>query len=241
MTGRTAALPSAASLPSGLRRTATINLTALRSNLERLLAADDSFILDVRADAHGHGAHHVARLALELGVATLRVSPGAADIPGVKRSAIMTTPSASRRLLAEQAYGLDGSGTPVMTLAGEIISVKQTEAGVGVSYGYTYRTTEPTVLALVGLGYADGVPRLASNTAQVFAGGAVHPLVGRVAMDQFVVDVGSSSPAAVGEEAVLFGDAAAGHPLATDWATWTSRSALELTAGIGSRVQRIYR
>ncbi|CAN5365966.1 hypothetical protein BH11ACT4_BH11ACT4_04350 [soil metagenome] len=224
---------------AGLRRTARIDLAALRTNLTRQLEADDSFILDARADAYGHGAAVVVPLALDLGVSTVRVSPGAAAIAGVKRSSLMTVPS-RRALVGEAAYGLDGRGRPVMTLSGEVVSAKPTEAGVGVSYGYTYRTADDTVLALVALGYADGVPRLASNTARVFVGGGVHPLVGRVAMDQFVVDVGSTSPVAVGDEAVLFGDAAAGHPLALDWAGWTGRSALELTAGIGSRVRRLH-
>lgn len=223
---------------SGLRRVARIDLAALRHNLEGLLAVHDSFILDARADAYGHGAATVVPLALSIGVSTIRVSPGAPAIPGVKRSSLMTVPS-RRYLAGEAAYGLDGKGQPVMTLVGEVVSVKPTEAGAGVSYGYSYHTTDDTTLALVALGYADGVPRLASNTAQVFVGGGVHPLVGRIAMDQFVVDVGSSSTAAIGDEAVLFGDAAAGHPLARDWATWTARSPLELTAGIGSRIARV--
>jgi len=222
---------------AGLRRIARVDLSALRSNLARLLEHDDSFVLDARADAYGHGAAAVVAVALDSGVSTIRVSPAAAAIPGVKRSALMTVPS-KRKLVADAAYGLDGHARPVMTLAGEVISAKPTEAGAGVSYGYSYRTTDDTTLALIALGYADGVPRLASNTASVFVGGGVHPLVGRVAMDQFVVDLGGPSAVAIGDEAVLFGDAAAGHPRALDWAGWTGRTALQLTAGIGSRVQR---
>jgi len=203
-----------------------------------MLQANDSFILDARADAYGHGAAAVIAVALAAGVSTIRVSPGAADIPGVQRSALITVPS-KRALVAESAYGLDGESTPVMTLASEVISVKPTAAGAGVSYGYTYHTTDDTTLALVPLGFADGIPRLASNTARVFVAGAMHPLVGRVAMDQFVLDLGGDSAVAIGDEAVLFGDAAAGHPLVRDWATWTRRTPLELTAGLGSRVQRV--
>ena len=94
-----------------------------------------------------------------------------------------------------------------------------------------------TTLALVGLGYADGVPRLASNRASVWIGGGIHPLVGRVAMDQFVVETGDAG-VSVGDEAILFGDPALGHPSAIDLAAQTGRSALELTAGIGPRVRR---
>lgn len=222
---------------AGLRRTARIDLSAFARNLVQLMAQVDDFVLDARANAYGHGIGPVVRTALDVGVTTVRVSPDQANLPGVKRSSLKTV-APRRRLIAAEAYGL-GSGTPVMTLSGEVVAVKAVEAGVGVSYGYSYRTADATTLALVALGYADGVPRLASNRATVWVGGAQHPLVGRVAMDQFVVDCGSSAPE-VGEDAVLFGDGAAGHPLATEWGTQTSRSALEVTSGIGSRVARVY-
>lgn len=196
-------------------------------------------ILDARADAYGHGAATIIPAALAAGVSTIRVTPGAPPVTGVRRSAIMTLGS-RRPLAAAAAYGVDGTSQAVMTVAGEVVSVKAAEAGAGVSYGYSYHTPEDTVLALIALGYADGVPRLASNVARVSVAGALHPLVGRVAMDQFVLDVGSTSAVAVGDEAVLFGDAAAGHPTAQDWAGWTGRTALEVTAGIGSRVERVY-
>lgn len=223
---------------ASVRRTARIDLSVFRTNLAALLADDDSFVLDARANAFGHGLVELSRVALDVGVTTIRVSPAEAQLPGVRRSALMTVPT-RRRLVGAEAYGLDGRHTPVMTLVGEVISVKHVPADAGVSYGYTYRTPEPTTLALVALGYADGVPRLASNRASVAIAGSVRPLVGRVAMDQFVVDLGGDEPT-VGHEAVLFGDAAAGHPVATDWAVHTERSPLELTAGIGSRVERVY-
>ena len=104
----------------------------------------------------------------------------------------------------------------MLTLVGEVVAVKRVPAGSGVSYGYSYRTGTETVLALVGLGYADGVPRLASNRASVWIAGAARPLVGRVAMDQFVVECGDDVPE-VGADAVLFGGRG-DHPSAIDWA-----------------------
>ena len=100
--------------------------------------------------------------------------------------------------LGAAAYGLDpdAAARPVLTLIGEVVAVKHVGADAGVSYGYSYRTSSPTTLALVALGYADGVPRLASNRATVRVGSGVHPLVGRVAMDQFVVDCGDDVPGA---------------------------------------------
>ncbi|GHF08320.1 hypothetical protein GCM10011600_06420 [Pseudolysinimonas yzui] len=136
-----------------------------------------------------------------------------------------------------RAYGLVGDGQPVLSLIGEVVALKRVPVDAGVSYGYTYRAPRPTTLALVALGYADGVPRLASNRAQVSVGGATFPLVGRIAMDQFVLDVGDAA-IELGADAVLFGDPARGEPSALQWAGWTERDPLALTAGIASRVER---
>lgn len=220
---------------AAVRRRAFIDVDALTSNLSRVLAAGDDVILDARADAYGHGVLTVVRAALDAGVGTVRVSPSQSVLPGIRRSALMTVPS-RRRLVGAEAYGLDGQGAPVMTLVGEVIAVKRVPADSGVSYGYTYRTESDATLALVALGYADGVPRLASNRAEVSIDGARLPLVGRIAMDQFVVQCGDAAPV-VGDEVVLFGGG--GHPSAADWAAHTERSPLDLTAGIGSRVERI--
>ena len=223
---------------AGLRRTALIDEGAFATNLAALLSRDDTFVLDARADAYGHGAARLIPVALDAGVATVRVSPEQTGIAGIRRSALMTVPP-KRALVGAAAYGI-GSGLPVMTLAGEVVAIKRAQPGAGVSYGYTYRVETDTTLALVALGYADGVPRLSSNRASVHIGGANYPLVGRVAMDQFVVDCGPESTATVGEDAVLFGDPRAGHPSVSEWAEVTSRSGIELTAGIGSRVERVY-
>lgn len=223
--------------PAGLRRIAHVDLSAFTANIADLLSRDDSFVLDARANAYGHGAATLIPLALEAGVTSVRVSPDQVGLAGIRRSRLMTI-EPTRALAGAEVYGL-GAGRPVLTLVGEVVAVKRARAGAGVSYGYTHRVADDTTLALVALGYADGIPRLASNVARVHVAGAPRPLVGRVAMDQFVVDCADDAPA-VGEEAVLFGDARAGHPLATEWAEVTSRSALELTAGIGSRVERVY-
>lgn len=222
----------------GLRRVATINGEVIRLALVRALEADPDLILDARSDAYGHGLAEVVDLAIELGIATVRVSPSEADRLRVRRSRLMTVDSASRRLLGAEAYGI-GDDDAAMTVAGEVVAVKRTEAGAGVSYGYTYRTSRETTLALVALGYADGVPRLASNRAQVALGGSRVPLVGRVAMDQFVVDCGDLTPT-VGETAVLWGSATSGHPTAVEWGAWTERAAVDITSGVGPRVRRVW-
>lgn len=129
---------------------------------------------------------------------------------------------------------------PAMELAAPVVSVKRVPAGHGVSYGFDYRTTAQTTLALVPLGYADGVPRSASGRGSVSINGIVHPLAGRIAMDQIVVDVGDA-PVAVGDRAVLFGDPATGVPTADDWARAAGTINYEIVTRIGPRVTRRYR
>ncbi|MFT4051719.1 MAG: alanine racemase [Microbacterium sp.] len=126
---------------------------------------------------------------------------------------------------------------PAMTLRAAVTAVRRVPAGQGVSYGYLHRTAGETTLALVPLGYADGVPRAASGAAAVRIGGAVFPVAGRIAMDQFVVDVGDS-PVAVGDEAVLFGDPARGLPPVEAWADAAGTINYEIVTRIGARVPR---
>ncbi|UFS59364.1 alanine racemase [Subtercola endophyticus] len=95
---------------------------------------------------------------------------------------------------------------PVMTLVAPVVSVKRVPAGHGVSYGFDYRTSRPSTLVLVPLGYADGIPRAANgHGAQVWIGGRRYPVAGRIAMDQFIVDVGDAD-VQLGDEVVVFGE-----------------------------------
>ncbi|WP_460774492.1 alanine racemase [Microbacterium sp. GXF7504] len=126
---------------------------------------------------------------------------------------------------------------PAMTLRADVAAVRRVPAGHGVSYGYVHRTDRETTLALVPLGYADGVPRQASDTGPVHINGRTYRVAGRIAMDQFVVDVGDA-PVAVGDEAVLFGDPTLGLPSATDWADAAGTINYEIVTRIGARVPR---
>jgi len=151
--------------------------------------------------------------------------------------------NAARRDLGPGVYGLASPAglttEAVMTLSAEVIASKSVEAGTGVSYGYTYRAPSTTTIALVSIGYADGVPRLASNTASAMLAGALHPVVGRIAMDQLVLDIGAAD-ATPGDTVTIFGDAALGASTAVDWAWRTRRLPQNLTAGLGRRVERVY-
>ena len=141
-------------------------------------------------------------------------------------------------------YGLspvdgDHGLVPAMTLRATLANVKRVRAGEGVSYGHTYTTDRETTLALVPLGYGDGVPRHASNTAPVAVNGRQFRISGRVCMDQFVVDVGDLD---VGDddEAVLFGPGTSGEPRAHDWAEALDTIHYEIVTRIGARVPRTY-
>ncbi|NUS24639.1 MAG: alanine racemase [Streptomyces sp.] len=128
---------------------------------------------------------------------------------------------------------------PVMTLSAAVALVKRVPGGHGVSYGHHYVTPGETTLGLIPVGYADGVPRHASGTGPVLVGGKWRTVAGRVAMDQFVVDLGGDEPA-VGSEAVLFGPGDRGEPTAEDWAQAAGTIAYEIVTRIGTRVPRVY-
>ncbi|MCW2868486.1 MAG: alr [Marmoricola sp.] len=116
-------------------------------------------------------------------------------------------------VLTSEQIGL----TPAMTVRGTVVAVRGLQPGDGVSYGHTYVATEPEQVALVPLGYADGVPRAASSRAEVEVAGVRCPVRGRVCMDQFVVAAPGARP---GDQVVLFGPGTQGEPTATDWARW---------------------
>lgn len=128
---------------------------------------------------------------------------------------------------------------PAMTLRGRAINVKRVPRGTGVSYEHQYVTDRRTTLVLVPLGFADGVPRLLSNRGAVAVNGVRCPIAGRVAMDQFVVDVGET-PVEIGDEVVLFGPGTHGEPTVVAWADWAGTNAHEILTGIGARVTRRY-
>lgn len=163
-------------------------------------------------------------------------------------AATLTLPDAHFDLVRPgiAVYGLspgpdvDASGLrPAMTLRSHVALTKRVPAGSGVSYGHRYVTARETTLALVPLGYADGVPRAAGNTAEVLLGGARRTIAGTVCMDQFVLDAGDAAVAA-GDEVVLFGPGDRGEPTADDWAGALGTINYEIVTRVGARVPRVY-
>lgn len=139
---------------------------------------------------------------------------------------------------------------PVMRLRAQLANTKIIDSGAGVSYGHTWHADRPTTVGLVPLGYGDGIPRHAGNTAEVGWAGGRAPIRGKVCMDQFVVELDAPTavdhedadhgPAAVGQEVTLFGPGDRGEPTAADWAGWCGTIGYEIVTRIGSRVPRIY-
>jgi len=128
---------------------------------------------------------------------------------------------------------------PVMQLRAKLHLVKEVPAGAPVGYGATEFTKSKTKLGVVAMGYADGIPRIAHD-AGVFVNGGRAPIIGRVSMDQFVVDLGADSTAQSGDWVIVFGDGVEGEYTADDWGAASGSINYEIVTRIGARVPRIY-
>jgi alanine racemase len=128
---------------------------------------------------------------------------------------------------------------PAMQLRARLHLVKSVPANTPVGYGATAHTSMDTKLGIVAMGYADGIPRIAQG-AGVFIDGLRAPIIGRVSMDQFVVDLGPDSTAQSGDWVIVFGDGSKGEYTADDWGTASKSINYEIVTRIGPRVPRIY-
>ncbi|MBT2514343.1 alanine racemase [Arthrobacter sp. ISL-30] len=131
---------------------------------------------------------------------------------------------------------------PAMTVRTLVSNCKVVPEGQGVSYGLNYHTSGESSLALIPLGYADGVPRIATG-GPVRINGTNYPVVGRIAMDQMVLDLGADAPrdgSLLGAEAVMFGDGLDGGPTADHWAEAAQTNNYEIVTRISPRVPRTY-
>ena len=128
---------------------------------------------------------------------------------------------------------------PAMQLRARLHLVKSVPANTPVGYGATAHTSMDTKLGVVAMGYADGIPRIAQG-AGVFIDGLRAPIIGRVSMDQFVVDLGADSTAQSGDWVIVFGDGSKGEYTADDWGAASMSINYEIVTRIGPRVPRIY-
>jgi len=214
-----------------LERIGRIRVVGLFSHLSNTSADDD------RAALRGFlaGVEAAASVGLDPPLTHVAATHAAIALPEARLGCVR---------LGIGIYGLSPFGDrssadlglrPAMTVRAAVAAVRRVPAGTGVSYGYDHRTERETTLALVPLGYGDGVPRQASGRGPVRIGDREFRIAGRIAMDQFVVDVGDH-PVAVGDEVVLFGDPTLAAPSADDWGSAAGTVNYEIVTRIGARV-----
>ncbi|MDQ1129414.1 alanine racemase C-terminal domain-containing protein [Microbacterium sp. SORGH_AS_0888] len=206
---------------------------ALAANARRVAAHGG--IADLRRDAYGHGAGVVASALFDAGVRS--VVADERDREAVARAGLAVT-DVSPTIDPRALFGLPGSaGEPALRLSASVLSVKRLRAGEGVSYNYTHIAPRDTRIALVSGGFGQGVVRALGNRVSVEIGGAVHPIVGRVAMDVCVVDVGAA-PVARFDEVVYFGGAGPARHALAEWERATGLRGTELVGALGLRLAR---
>ena len=204
---------------------ATISRRSLVANARVAAAGSDRPLYAavlLRADAWGHGAALVREVLAAEGIAEATHADGGDLIDPLT------------------LFGLPGgapAAQPVMRLRGSVLSVKKVAAGEGVSYGYAYRAPQDTRVALVTGGYAQGVVRALGGAVSVLLQNRLHPIVGRVAMDACVVEIGDADISR-GDELVFFGDPGRAEPSLTGWESATGLTAGELATAVGLHADR---
>lgn len=196
------------------------------------------------ADEPGHPANAAGRERYAWGVAVARRHGLRPPLRHLAATSATLTDPLSRHTLCRVGAGLvgiDPTGTTAlrgaMTLTAPVVSVREVAAGTPVGYGHQWVAGRATRLALLPLGYADGLPRCASGRAEVALRGRRCPVVGRISMDQVVVDVGAL-PVEVGDVATVFGPGGHGEPTVAEWAAWSGTIPHEIVTGLGARVRR---
>lgn len=130
---------------------------------------------------------------------------------------------------------------PALALKSHVASVRQLPAGASISYGRSYITPRPMTVALVPIGYGDGYHRLLSNRGAVLVNGCRAPMVGRVCMDQVVVDVSGCGPVALNDEVVLIGQQGDERITVEEIAGWAETINYEITTALLARLPRFFK
>jgi alanine racemase len=195
------------------------------------------------ADDAGHPANARGRTRFSWGLMTAR----AAGLRPTKRhlaatSATLLDPMSHHTMsrIGAGLVGIDPTRTTplrgALTLTAPLVEVRTVRAGTPVGYGETWIAERATRLGLVGIGYADGLPRLASGTATMQVRGQRVPVAGRISMDMTVLDLGGSG-AEVGETVTVFGPGADGEPTIREWADAAGYLEHEIVTGLGRRLR----
>ena len=129
---------------------------------------------------------------------------------------------------------------PGLSFSTKISYLKKVTKGTSIGYGRTWFAPADTWIATIQVGYADGFNRLFSNRGRVLINGRSYPIVGRVCMDQSMVDLGAETDAKVGDEAVLIGKSGTEEITGDEWAQKLNTIPYEITCQINARVPRLY-
>jgi alanine racemase len=230
------------SMLAALRQAAAEDAVRLRGLMSHMVFADqpDNPINDVQAQRFTDMLAQARNEGLRFEVAHLANS-----------SATMSRPDLAFDLVRPgvAVYGLspvpelgDMGLLPAMTVKCVVALVKSIRAGEGVSYGHTWIAERDTTVALLPIGYADGVFRALGGRLQVLINGRLRPGAGRICMDQFLVDLGPGQPdVAEGDEAILFGPGTGGEATAQDWADLLGTIHYEVVTSPRGRITRTYR
>ncbi|MCE4026812.1 alanine racemase [Microbacterium sp. Au-Mic1] len=200
------------------------------------------------ADDPGNGQNVRERLVFENAVRTARrrgLRPHLLHLAATAATLTGTAAGYDLHRIGAGLFGIDPSRTtddlrPALTLTSTVVSSREAPAGTGVGYGHDFVTSSRTCLALLPLGYADGLPRAASGRAEVLVHGERRPLVGRFSMDMVVVDTGDRL-LRPGERVTIFGPGRDGAPTVAEWAAWARTIEHEIVTGVGARASRIRR
>ena len=230
------------SMLAALRQAVAEDAVRLRGLMSHMVYADqpDNPINDVQAQRFADMLAQARHQGLRFEVAHLANS-----------SATMSRPDLAFDLVRPgiAVYGLspvpelgDMGLIPAMTVKCVVALVKSVRAGEGVSYGHTWIAERDTTVALMPIGYADGVFRALGGRLEVLINGRRRPGVGRICMDQFLVDLGPGQvDVAKGDEAILFGPGTRGEATAQDWADLLGTIHYEVVTSPRGRITRTYR
>lgn len=227
---------------SALQRAAASDAIRIRGIMSHLVSGDvpDDPLNDLQAQRFTAMIAEARRRGIEFEVAHLSNSPSAMTRPDLGFD--MVRPGiAVYGLSPVPELGAMGL-RPAMTLKCPVAMVKSISAGDGVSYGHAWTAASETTVALLPLGYADGVFRALSGRIDALINGRLRRNVGRICMDQLVVDLGPGPvDVSEGDEAVLFGPGDSGEPTAQDWAEALGTIHYEVVTSPRGRVRRTYR
>lgn len=213
-------------------REGRIRVDGIFSHLSNTSAADDL----AQGDLFDEAVSEAHAAGLNPALLHLAASTAALTLPTLRYNMVRLGISAYGIAPTEDTRPTDFGLTPAMTVRARVATVRTVPDGKGVSYGYLHRTRGESNLALVPLGYYEGIPRTSAD-APVVINGTRYSVSGRIAMDQFIVDV-SGDGVEVGDWAVLFGDPAHGHPSIHDWAAAANTIGYDIATGIGGRLER---